>query len=165
MPTDGTPGGYANTAGITLEKIVEQTLVQKGFTVVSWTAYKKNPKAFGTEVLVRNVPYQTIYGHPGKTEFVLHSARYAIDARIECKWQQSAGSVDEKFPYLYLNAAEAMPESLVLIIVAGGGAKPAAVRWLQQAAAERRYLSPQSSKDIRVLSLDEFIAWAHSTFR
>jgi uroporphyrinogen-III synthase len=91
MPAGGTPGGYANTAGSTLEKVVEQTLVQKGFAVVSWARYRESPEAYGTELLVRNAPYQTIYGHSGKTEFVLHSSRWAIDARIECKWQQSDG--------------------------------------------------------------------------
>jgi hypothetical protein len=160
-----TPGGYANQAGTTLEQVVEHTLGGKGFRLVSWAQYRRDPSAYGPEVLVRHVPYRTIYGHQGKTEFVLHSVRYGLDVRIECKWQQSAGSVDEKFPYVYLNAADAMPEPLVLIIVDGGGAKPAAVQWLRDAARERRYLPPTSPKEIRVLTIAEFIAWANTTFR
>ena len=55
------------------------------------------------DLLVRRVPYQSIYGHRGVTEFLAVSASRGLAVRIECKWQQSQGSVDEKFPYLYLN--------------------------------------------------------------
>ena len=99
MSGGSTPGVYANAAGGTLESVVITVLQGKGFSAVPWTQYSQVPERFGDELLLRNVPYQTIYGHPGKTEFVLRSARFHLDIRIECKWQQSAGSVDEKFPY------------------------------------------------------------------
>ena len=43
--------------------------------------------------------------------------------RIECKWQQSSGSVDEKLPYLFLNAKDCMPEKDIMIIIDGKGWK------------------------------------------
>jgi hypothetical protein len=49
------------------------------------------------------------------------SKAHGVHVRIECKWQQSAGSVDEKLPYLYLNAIESMPEDHVIIVYGGGG--------------------------------------------
>ncbi len=70
-----------------------------------------------------NVPFTTIYQHGGNTEFRLISERYNMDIRIECKWQQVAGSVDEKLPYLYLNCIEAMPEKHIIIIIDGDGWK------------------------------------------
>lgn len=165
MKPPTTPGGYANTAGSTLEHVVMDTLSGKGFRVVPWRDYRKLPAAFGSEVLVRDVPYDSIYGHAGKTEFVLHSGSRGLSIRIECKWQQSPGSVDEKFPYLYLNAVEAMPEPSVFILVDGGGAKPGAVTWLRNAAHNRLYCPPGSTKEIRVMTLADFIGWAHKTLR
>lgn len=165
MSGGSTPGGYANAAGGTLESMVTTVLQGKGFAVVPWRQYLKSPGQYGDELLLRNVPYQTIYGHPGKTEFVLRSARFHLNIRIECKWQQSAGSVDEKFPYLYLNCVEAMPEPTVFILVDGGGAKAGAVRWLQDAATSRRYTPFGTHKDIQVMDLTTFVAWAHRTFR
>jgi hypothetical protein len=159
-------GTLANNTGTTLEQIVISTLVPKGFTLVPYKQYAKNPGAFGTELLVRNAPYQTIYGHPGKTEFLLLSQKYGLQMRIECKWQQSPGSVDEKFPYLYLNCVEAMPERDIMIVVDGGGAKAGAVDWLRSTARNRKYISPDAPpKNITVCSLTEFVAWAHKTFR
>jgi hypothetical protein len=93
-----------------LESTVIGTLNSKGFLSVPYREWQKNPTQFGSELLLRNVPFVTIYGHPGKSEFVLLSERYGLRIRIECKWQQSSGSVDEKFPYLYLNCIEQMPE-------------------------------------------------------
>lgn len=160
-----TSGGFANDAGSTLEQTVRHVLVGKGFVAVRWVEYRQHPERYGREVLLEHVPYETIYGHPGITEFLLRSAAYGLEMRIECKWQQSAGSVDEKFPYLYLNCVEAMPEPDVMILVDGGGAKAGAVAWLRQVAAERRYLPPGTPKRIQVFTLAEFIAWANKTFR
>lgn len=156
-------GTIANITGNTLEQIVLQTLIPKGFTVVSYTAFVKG--GVGSELIIRNAPYQTIYGHPGKTEFLVLSAKYNLEVRIECKWQQSPGSVDEKFPYLYLNCIEAMPEKHIMIIVDGGGAKAGAVQWLKDTAKRERYRSDASGKTIEVLSLAEFVAWAHRILR
>ncbi|RIV18187.1 4-diphosphocytidyl-2C-methyl-D-erythritol kinase [Alicyclobacillaceae bacterium I2511] len=160
-----TQGGYANSSGSTLERTVIHTLEDKGFVGVPYGTYRKAPEQYGTEILLRNVPYTTIYGHQGKTEFLLQSEEYGLQIRIECKWQQSSGSVDEKFPYLYLNCVETMPEQTIFILVDGGGAKQGAVDWLRRAASQRMYLAPESEKQIRVLSLGEFIGWANKTFR
>ena len=160
-----TSGGYANAAGHTLENVVRDVLQGKGFVVVSWAHFIKQPDPWGPEVLLTNVPYTTIYGHEGRTEFVLRSAHYALDVRIECKWQQSAGSVDEKFPYLYLNCIQAMPESTIFILLDGGGAKPRAVTWLREAASTRLFLPADSPKQVHVFSLQEFLAWVNRTLR
>src|SRR5512145_144137 len=46
----------------------------------------------------------SIYGLPLLTDFWVHGAPgYPDGLAIEVKWQQSTGSVDEKFPYLALN--------------------------------------------------------------
>ncbi len=131
-----------------------------GYQIVPYTEWsKKQDQYAGARLLLKNVPYTTIYGHTGRSEFVV-----VLDGqpriRIECKWQQSSGSVDEKFPYLYLNAVEAMPEPTVVIIVDGGGAKAHAVNWLRAAAENRLYVA-NPSKSIRVLDSTGFVRWAN----
>jgi hypothetical protein len=158
-------GGFANDTGGTLEGTVISTLSKKGFEVVPYSKWIKKPDKFGDELLLRNVPFTTIYGHSGKTEFLIKSVKYDMEVRIECKWQQSSGSVDEKFPYLYLNCIEAMPEKNIIIIVEGGGYKQGALQWLKDAVAHRKYLGTNLEKNIMVMSLPEFIAWANRTFR
>jgi len=101
----------------------------------------------------------------GKTEFLLKSLDYNLDVRIECKWQQSSGSVDEKYPYVYLNAVEAMPEDHIIIVLGGSGAKKEAVEWLKQTAGAGKYGAIEKGKKIEVMSLDGFITWANRTFR
>ncbi len=159
-------GGYANQSGSTLEHMIMRVLQDKGFEVLSYAQYKNGPDLFRSgELLVRNAPYTTIYGHPGKTEFLLISALHHLEIRIECKWQQSGGSVDEKFPYVYLNALEAMPEPQIFIVYGGEGAKAGAVAWLRQAVKEGRYRPSSSNKTVQVFSVEQFMAWANKTFR
>ncbi len=148
-----------------MEKTVEVVLAGRGFEVVSWRDWEEAPEKYGDELLLTNAPFKTIYGHPGRSEFLLKSARYDLDIRIECKWQQSSGSVDEKFPYLLLNCIEQMPERTIFIIVDGGGAKPGAVRWLREAAASGKFQEENRDKEIVVMNLSEFLVWVNSTLR
>ncbi|MDP9729360.1 4-diphosphocytidyl-2C-methyl-D-erythritol kinase (plasmid) [Alicyclobacillus sp. TC] len=165
MPRPKTQGGFANSSGSVLEGTIRSVMTSMGFEAVKYSDYVKHPERYGTELLLQNVPYKTIYGHEGKTEFLLVSSEYNLCVRIECKWQQSPGSVDEKYPYVYLNAVEAMPEEHILIVLGGQGAKKGAIDWLKQTAAQGRYGAVAQGKKIEVMSLDEFIAWANRTFR
>ncbi len=154
------------SSGNLLEQTVKTVCSQKGFKIAKYKDWKKNPAKFGDEVLLTNVPYDTIYKHTGKTEFLLKSTRYNLETRIECKWQQVTGSVDEKLPYLYLNSIETMPEKHILIIIDGKGWKTGAIPWLKEAAAHRKYTSTvNADKKIEILSLTEFMAWANITLR
>ena len=58
-------GALANSAGSTLENTVIGTLTSKGFQVVSYRGYSKRPDAYSRELLLRNVPFTSIYGHQG----------------------------------------------------------------------------------------------------
>ena len=164
MSEEPKQGRLANSAGSTLENTVIGTLTSKRFQVVSYRDYARRPDAYSRELLLRNVPFTTIYGHQGNTEFLIRSERHQLEIRIECKWQQSSGSVDEKFPYTYLNCIEAMPERDIIIIVDGGGAKQGAVDWLREAAAGGKYADGKD-KRIQVMSLSEFLVWVNRTFR
>jgi hypothetical protein len=163
--TNSAQGGVANRQGRVLENAVIGVFEQHGFEVVSFKDWLKSPESFGGELLLTNVPYRSIYGHDAKTEFRVQSVRLNFEARIECKWQQSSGSVDEKFPYLYLNCISAMPEDNIFIVLDGGGAKPTAVKWLKDAAKSRQFIPVDSQKQVDVFSLTEFIAWANKKLR
>lgn len=165
MTTSPKQGNLANSSGNTLEQTVVATLESKGFESEMYRKWEKNPERYGRELLLRNVPFETVYGHRGNTEFLLRSERYELEIRIECKWQQSAGSVDEKFPYLYLNCVEQMPERTIIIIVDGGGAKEGAVIWLKRACESHLYQTLNNQKEIHVMSLSEFLVWANQTLR
>lgn len=159
-------GRKTNITGTQLEKAVQTVLLEKGFEIEMYRKWKKNPEKYGEELLLKNVPFETIYGHHGNTEFLLISKKYDLKIRIECKWQQSAGSVDEKLPYLYLNSIEAMPENNIMILIDGDGFKAGAKKWLINAVESRLYTTESNeNKEIKVFSLAEFFIWANDTFQ
>ncbi len=158
-------GKSANITGNQLEKAVQTVLLDKGFEIEMYRKWEKNPENYGKELLLKNVPFRTIYGHKGNTEFLLLSEKYDLRIRIECKWQQSAGSVDEKLPYLYLNTIEAMPEKDIMILIDGDGFKSGAKEWLRNAVKEKLYTTEENNDtNVMVFSLAEFFTWANNTF-
>ena len=158
-------GKSANITGNQLEKAVQTVLLDKGFEIEMYRKWEKNPENYGKELLLKNVPFRTIYGHKGNTEFLLLSEKYGLRIRIECKWQQSAGSVDEKLPYLYLNTIEAMPEKDIMILIDGDGFKSGAKEWLRNAVKEKLYTTEENNDTtVLVFSLAEFFTWANNTF-
>ncbi len=159
-------GLRANKSGNLLESAVKNVCIQKGFLIISYPEYRKHYYGRSdNEVLVTNFPFTSVYGHKARTEFFIESARYSLKTRIECKWQQTSGSVDEKLPYLYLNCIEAMPENHIIIIIDGEGWKKGAVEWLRNAALTKKYTNPENfDKRIEVFSLSSFLTWANNTF-
>lgn len=139
---------------------------EKGFEIISYGNWLANSEKHGGDLLLTNAPYESIYHHKAKTEFLLISKRKNIKIRIECKWQQVAGSVDEKFPYLYLNIIEAIPEDDIIVIIDGDGFKPGAIRWFKEAIVQKKYIGQiRKEKNINVMNLKQFITWANTTFR
>lgn len=154
-----------NITGNQLETAIMTVLVNKGFELVAFKDWQNNPQNYGDELLLKNVPFTTIYGHQGKTEFLLKSVKYNKQIRIECKWQQVAGSVDEKLPYLYLNAVEKMPEKEIILLIDGPGWKPGAIDWIRNAVQNNQYSNVfNNGKEITVFNLSEFFAWANQEF-
>lgn len=158
-------GRSANISGNQLEIAVQTVFLNKGFEIEMYRKWHKKPENYGRELLLKNVPFETIYGHRGNTEFLLISDRYKLKIRIECKWQQSAGSVDEKLPYLYLNTIEAMPEKDIMILIDGDGFKAGAKTWLRNAVKDKLYTDENNNgKNLMIFSLAEFFTWANKTF-
>lgn len=94
----------------------------------------------------------SIYGLPINADFWVRGAPGFPDGlAIEVKWQQSTGSVDEKFPYLMLNIRECYP-CPALVIADGGGQRSGALQWLRAQVGGHL---------IGVHSVTEFLAWAN----
>ena len=137
-------GTKANQTGHRLEDKVEK-LITTHLDVVS---RKYSQTKDRTNVLLKHVPYTNIYGSTRcRSEFVLCYKSRRI--RIECKYQQSAGSVDEKLPYLFMNFTQSIPEEEAIIVIEGNGFKKGAKEWLRKKCAGTK---------VSVMSLDEFAA-------
>ncbi len=147
-------GARANKSGRVLESLVENVI--RGFAPdvleLPWRDWQQTERA-KFPALIRHVPYTTLYGTQGKSEFVLY-LQPERSIRIECKWQSSSGSVDEKFPYMLAGLLRC-EESEVIILVDGGGAKPQAVKWLRAEAERQRAIKP-----VAVMNMTEFTIWA-----
>lgn len=158
-------GTKSNITGNQLEMAVRTVLTGKGFQLVNYRVWEKTPEKYGKELLLENAPFTTVYNHKGNTEFLLLSEKYNLKIRIECKWQQVSGSVDEKLPYLYLNVIEAMPEETVMILIDGPGWKPGSIKWLKDAVKEKKHTNESNRhKQILVYNLVEFFTWANQAF-
>lgn len=156
-------GSKANKCGNQLEKTVSNSLSAKNFTVVPYLKWKKKPLLYGNELLICNYPYISIYGTHCRTEFYLSSIKYNKKIRIECKWQQVSGSVDEKYPYLYLNCIK-VPEKDIIILLDGGGYKPEAKKWLENTIKNKEFQDINNPKNIQLMDITKFYKWVNNTF-
>jgi len=148
-------GKVAKSNGHALENRVEELIIS--YDIISLTYKEWISSRFGVDteyVLLKNVPYTTIYGGSGRSEFLLLKNGYSLDngIRIECRSQQVSGSVDEKLPYLF-ESALAFRQHNVIIVLEGYGFKRGAREWLKARCASIKY------KNIRVLTFEEFKQW------
>lgn len=135
------------------EALIERIKARIGNTKKTPKYYRHEPK-----LVICQYPYSSIYEHNGKTEFLIINTLKNQVIRVECKWQQASGSVDEKFPYLYLNCIFSFEETEIILIIDGGGFKKGSKEWLQRKIAER-WLQNDDKKHIQVMSISEFTAY------
>jgi len=113
----------------------------------------KQPTLGGKPIYTRQYQLESIYGTPLKCDFILyHPTQYPSCILIEAKWQQSGGSVDEKFPYLVLNIREKYP-CATIVVIEGGGYRKEALAWLR---------NQEDKKLVHVFNMSEFFKWASS---
>ena len=148
-------GAKANWNGKMFEDFVHDHLVRNGWKFMEKVIVIKTPKNYRTQTgdqkwfTTQCKLTNTIYENPWKVDFLLHDERTKKTLVIECKWQQSQGSVDEKYPYLVQNIKEKSPHPC-LVLLDGDGYKPAAKEWLK---------TQVDKKLIGVLSMSEFVKW------
>ena len=146
-------GTKANFNGEQLEGFMEDTLVRNGYEYVPLLSFDELAKNGSKPIYTRQYRLGSIYGIPLKCDFILyHPEQYHDCLIIEAKWQQSGGSVDEKFPYLVLNIREKYP-CAAIVVIEGGGYRQGALDWLRK---------QEDEKLIHVFSMSEFFKWASS---
>lgn len=160
-------GTIANVNGKIFEKQLIPLFEEHGYEVILFSEYQKRGIDFEhlSKTVIRQVPFNSIYNHKGRTEFLLINNDKTRRIRIECKWRQSAGSVDEKLPYLYLNCVYGFEETDIILLVDGAGFKPGAVAWLKKSVRDRWLLEENNPKKIQVMSISEFTAYFNKYLR
>ncbi len=154
-------GGFANRTGNRLEGFVEQALQEHGYKQL-WDHKAQafdNRKALGGKQYVKQIPCgNTIYETTRRCDFlVINKEKFPEDLIVECKWQQSAGSVDEKYPFLFFNIMKTGVPTIVLLD--GDGYKPAAKRWLTgQAEVNRALIGVWDMKEFQKVVNNGFLA-------
>lgn len=127
-----TPTNKANHTGNNLEVFIERTLQDHGYT--PFPNHKdqlfNNRKSVGGKQYGKQIPCgETIYETLRKCDFlVLNKDKFPDGLIIECKWQQSTGTVDEKYPYVIHNILKTGIPTIVLLD--GNGYKKKAKEWL-----------------------------------
>lgn len=156
-------GAQANLNGKIFEDMCIPLLAQHGFIILSYKEFETMRK-LPVRYVVQQMPYITIYGHKGRTEMVIVDQVQNRVVRVENKYQQAAGSVDEKYPYMYLNAVFAYEEPEVIFVIDGGGFKPGAKKWLIDRINENWLDYRSMGKSIQLMTIAEFINWVNRNF-
>src|ERR1700730_8534585 len=94
-------GQRANYTGNSLEQFVSTTLIRKGYELFEHRQFQAG-HMLDQPIYTTHYPIaRNIYDTQLYCVFVLfHPTRHPDNLVIESKWQESRGSVDEKFPFL-----------------------------------------------------------------
>ena len=158
--------GRTSLGGQTLEDVIRSiTLV--GFVEVTPKERENARHDMFTEqsrLLVKNAPYTTMFGTPGRREYFIESAEWS--GELECKFQNGGGSVDEKMVYISETLKRTSLERLAVVYGGQYWLKKkrgiAIIEWLKQEAVS---ISHQYKKELLVLTLDDFIVWVARTWK
>ena len=78
---------------------------------------------------------RNIYGKTRRVDVILyHPRKWPKCLVIQCKWQASGGSVDEKYPFEVLNIQQSGYETIM--VLDGGGYSSGAAQWLRGQAGK-----------------------------
>lgn len=126
-------GRQANSNGRAFEDLIAQRLRSKGYQPLTML-----PDAFEQPFFIYQLRgrFTSIYGSPMRVDFFAwHPMKYPNGLVIECKYQETAGSADEKFPYTIACLRKTGSPAILLLI--GQGAKRCAVDWCLQQQDDR----------------------------
>jgi hypothetical protein len=156
-PNNG--GQQANHTGNALERFVEHALTEHGYT--EFINHKDQVFAMRNTIGGKQYskqPYcgQSIYDTKRNCDFlIMNLEKFPEGLIVECKWQQSSGSVDEKYPFTVHNIMKIGVPTVILID--GGGYKKQALTWLKEQAGKERAL-------VGVYTMSEFQAVVNKGF-
>jgi len=152
-------GSTANRTGNVLEKQIVPVLLGAGYVQhknsdVLGKLVKGDPMIdFGEKWFTTQISLErNIYEAKFRSDFFLfHHEKFKDGLHVECKWQGSQGSVDEKYVFTVLSLCQLNTDSLLLLD--GGGARRGAINWI----------NAQTKKNKRFVfcaSIGQFNNWA-----
>ena len=132
-------GTGANRSGSRLEDFTQDILDERNYLFVRparfFPALEMEQPIFTRQIGVG----KDIYGKNRRVDFMLYHPRLWKDClAIQCKWQSSRGSVEEKYPFEVLSVAQ--NEFDTIIILDGGGYSDGAKLWLVTQSGKNRLL-------------------------
>lgn len=146
-------GTQANRTGTILERFIRSRLLDQCYTFVPrdrFTPSRINAQPIYTQHFHVG---DSIYGTPQYCDFIVyHPQRWPDNMIIESKWQQTSGSVDEKYPYLVLNI-QMQYKCPTILVLDGGGYKKGAERWIRSQSGNNNLK--------QVFSMKEFATWVN----
>ncbi len=148
-------GAQANLTGSRLERFIEQLLVDCGYArIKDKKALVNSPESFALPSYAKQARIgETIYDTDLIADFfIYHPEKWSEGLVIEAKWQQTSGTVDEKYPYFVMNIWAS--EYQTVIVLDGGGYRPGAEKWVR--SMQRRNLR-------HVFNMMEFQTWVNQS--
>lgn len=150
-----TGGGRANRTGQTLENQVERLIIDRGYIWLPANrieAAKILKQSFYTSQFPIN---KSLYeGKNTRADLILyHPQKHPEFLLIECKWQQTGGTTEEKLPYLVLNIKKNYPYD-TMIIIDGGGHSRGAIKWIKEQESGRIKLVCDMAKFMTLVNND-----------
>ena len=131
----------ANRSGRRLEEFIADVLNERGYLFVPPIRFFP-ARELAQPIYTRQCEIgKDIYGKKRRVDAILYHPRlYPECLVIQCKWQASGGSVEEKYPFEVLSIAQNQFDTI--IILDGGGYSSGARQWLinqsrQEPAAAR----------------------------
>ena len=126
-----TGGSTANMTGKVFENFVKRFIENQGYEQhESKDFLNKLPNLEGKAYAMQVRIGKNIYNKDRKVDFILYHPEIWKDGLvIECKWQASPGSVEEKYPFLVCNIK--LAKLPTIIVLDGGGCSEGARNWLQ----------------------------------
>ena len=155
-------GNRTSHGGQVLENII-QAMQLRDFAVISAEEFNRPClEQQHQRLLVKNWPYTTIFGTQGRREYYIHSPEFR--GQLECKFQSSSGSTDEKM-ILISETLRRTEETGMVLVYAGQWWKEARgkkiIDWMKREAKT----FDGTGKQFLVLDIDNFICWVRRTFQ
>ena len=146
------PGGtLANRTGQRLEDFASQIIETADYWFVNKLRFFPM-RELGQPIYSRQVQAgKDLYEKERNIDiFLYHPVLWPDCLAIQCKWQSSSGTVDEKYPFEVLSVEKEAYDTIILLD--GGGYSPGAKKWLTAQAGSQRLK--------HVFSLGEFQRFA-----
>ena len=142
----------ANYTGNQLERFVNERLTEKGYTFVPRERFRAATYLDQPIYSRQFAICKSIFETDAHCDFIVfHPEKHPESLIIESKWQQSGGSVDEKYVYTVENIQKRYPHKTVLLFD-GGGYKKQTETWVRKQVGGNL---------LHVFNMAEFQKWAN----